>query len=96
MRPTSCDEELKAKVITHGDCQNAVSWYERSWVQINEALPIAIDGVIYQPRWQDIMDRQTLPLWRSDKLSHPQAVAYIYWSLKRLARGLNEERAGPG
>ena len=82
------------QVITNGDINNAVSWYEQNWLRINESLPVTIDGTIYQQRWQDIMDHQTLPAYRENRLSHHQCVAYIYWSLKRLARGLRE-RAGP-
>ncbi len=93
--PTTCDEELKLKVITDGDIQKAVSWYENHRERLKIFLPgKTISGVTYKDNWLELFDTQTLPAYHSSRLSHPQAVAYVYWALKRVARGLRE-RASP-
>lgn len=99
-RPTQCDRSLflgdngKPLVIEHGAIVKAVSWYESSWMTISEALPIAIEGVTYTARWQEIFDYQTLPRWREGKHKHSWGVAYVYAALRRLFRGMRE-RASP-
>ena len=91
--PTECDRALKTKVITDGDIAKSVSWYEQNWNRISVALPITIGGTTYTAKWQKVFDYQTLPQWRAGKASkrsHGLRVAYIYLTLTRLFKGLQE------
>ncbi|MEO1391187.1 MAG: hypothetical protein AAFV85_27970 [Cyanobacteria bacterium J06634_6] len=99
--PTECDRALifadkgkgKPLVITSGDIEKSVSWYEQHWNEISVALPVTIGGTTYTARWQHIFDYQTLPQWRAGQLKE-LAVAYVYLALRKLWRGLRE-RASP-
>lgn len=94
--PTRCDRKLilsqsnKPLAITDDAIAKSVAWYERSWVAINESLPLSIEGTTYLPKWQDIFDKQTLPQWRAGHLSKAQSVAYVYLALRNLFKGLGE------
>lgn len=94
--PTRCDRKLilgqsnKPVAITDDAFAKSVAWYERSWVQINESLPLSVEGITYLPLWQDIFDKQTLPQWRAGQLSKAQATAYVYLASRNLFKGLRE------
>lgn len=88
--PTTCDRSLKAKVITDGDIEKAILWYEANRSRIAAQLSASkrIEGTTYTQQWQSVFEGQTLPQWRSKKMPHTLAEAYIYAALKRLWRGL--------
>ena len=96
--PTTCDRNQfldkndRPIKIEPDSINKAVPWYEQNWVTVSESLPITINGITYLQRWQDVMDRQTLPAYRAGDLSPGKSVAYIYWPLKRLAKGLKANR----
>lgn len=84
------DPALKTQVITPADISTMVTWYERNWTRINDALPLTAQGTTYQRRWQDVMDRQTLPAWRAGTLGKVKSQAYVYATLKRIRSELDK------
>ena len=98
--PTKCDRALifankgkgKPIKIMPEDIAKSVSWYERHWSQIFDALPVTVEGTTYTARWQEIFDYETLPAWRNGRLKR-LSVSYIYLALRQLFKGL-KERAG--
>ena len=81
---------LRAQVITPADISAMVTWYERNWARINEALPLTAQGTTYQQRWQDVMDVQTLPAWRAGTLGKAKSQAYVYAALTRIRSELDK------
>ncbi|ESA37726.1 hypothetical protein N836_35730 [Leptolyngbya sp. Heron Island J] len=89
--PTQCtDEKALAKVVKPEDINNAIAWYEHHWANIADALPVTYQGVTYSPKWQAVMDYQTLPAWREGRLPMRLAQAYIYTALRSICGAIKK------
>ena len=99
--PTTCDRSLfldehsNPLVITDGDIQKAVSWYEQHRERLKIFLPgKTISGVTYKDNWLELFDTQTLPAYHSNRLRDLLVRVYVLLALRRVRRGLRE-RASP-
>ena len=80
--------------VTPERINRAISWYRQHKADIETALPLQAQGLLFKTGWPDALER-SVALWEADSSPVNLAVIYIYRPIVLVAQVLKAQARSP-